>query len=105
MGLDLTERSPELLQPLSDFDRENNLNLTSIINEGPEEKLKDTKYTQPAILFHSIIALQPLQNLIPVKPAFVAGHSLGEIRSPVTNGSLTPRAAPYLVHRRGDFMT
>jgi len=104
MGLDLTERSPELLQPLSDFDRENNLNLTSIIKEGPEEKLKDTKYTQPAILFHSIIALQSLQKLIPVKPDFVAGHSLGEITSLVANGVLNLKDALYLVHRRGEFM-
>jgi len=104
MGMDLIENSPDLLTPLTDFDSENNLNLTAIIKEGPEEALKDTKYTQPAILFHSIIAMQSLQRLISIKPDLVAGHSLGEITSLVANGVLNLKDALYLVHKRGEFM-
>jgi len=104
MGMDFIEQFPELLTPLSDFDKNNNASLTKIIKEGPEEVLKETKYTQPAILFHSIIAMQSLQRFIPIKPDFVAGHSLGEITALVANGVLRLEDALYLVHKRGEFM-
>ncbi len=104
MGMDFIENSPELLKPLSRFDQQNGVDLTSIIKEGPEDTLTDTKFTQPAILFHSIIAMQSLQKLVTVQPDFVAGHSLGEFTALVANGVLTLEDALYLVHKRGEFM-
>jgi [acyl-carrier-protein] S-malonyltransferase len=74
------------------------------MQQGPEEMLKETRFTQPAILFHSIIAMQSLQKHIPLKPDYVAGHSLGEFTALVANGVLTLEDALYLVHKRGEFM-
>ncbi len=104
MGMDLVENSPELLQPLIDFDRKTGTDLSSIIREGPAETLKETKYTQPAILFHSIVAMQSLKKAFPISPEFVAGHSLGEFTALVANGVLSLPDALYLVHQRGKFM-
>ncbi|MBW6515899.1 MAG: ACP S-malonyltransferase [Candidatus Cloacimonetes bacterium] len=104
MGMDFVEQFPELINVLTDFDKKNNTNLTKIIKEGPEEELRQTKYTQPAILFHSIISLQALQKYISIEPDFVAGHSLGEITALVANGVLSFADALYLVHKRGEFM-
>jgi [acyl-carrier-protein] S-malonyltransferase len=104
MGMDLVDNSPDLLQPLTEFDKKNQTDLLSIIKEGPEEVLKETKYTQPAILFHSIAAMRSLQKVIPVEPDFVAGHSLGEFSALVANGVLSFQDALTLVHKRGEFM-
>ncbi len=104
MAMDILAKFPELKQELQNFDEKNNLELYKIMKEGPEEKLKETRFTQPAILFHSIAALKMLQQEIEIKPAFVAGHSLGEFSALVANGVLKLQDAMYLVHKRGEFM-
>jgi [acyl-carrier-protein] S-malonyltransferase len=104
MGLDFIEQDSELKKVLSDFDSKNNTNLFEIMKNGPEEKLKETRFTQPAILFHSIAAMKALQNKIELKPDFVAGHSLGEFSALVANGVLDFADALYLVHKRGEYM-
>ena len=104
MGLDFIEQDPELKKILTDFDSKNNTNLFEIMKNGPEEKLKETRFTQPAILFHSIAAMKTLQNKIDIKPDFVAGHSLGEFSALVANGVLDFPDALYLVHKRGEYM-
>ncbi len=104
MAMDLIENKPELQNVLKQFDINNNTELKRIISEGPEEDLRDTRFTQPAILFHSISALIALKDKIDIEPAFVAGHSLGEITSLVANNVLSLEDAMYLVHKRGEFM-
>ncbi|MCK4696443.1 MAG: ACP S-malonyltransferase [Candidatus Cloacimonetes bacterium] len=104
MAMDFIEHNPEFENVLKNFDQKNNTDLYKIMKEGPEEKLKETKFTQPAILFHSIVALRTLQNNINIKPDFVAGHSLGEFSALVANGVLQFEDAMYLVHKRGEFM-
>ncbi|MCB5246101.1 MAG: ACP S-malonyltransferase, partial [Candidatus Cloacimonetes bacterium] len=71
---------------------------------GPEDLLKETRYTQPAILFHSICALKCFEEHSLVRPDYVAGHSLGEITALVANGTLSWSDAMHLVHKRGEFM-
>src|SRR5205823_12337217 len=56
--------------------------------EGPEEKLRMTEITQPAILTTSVAALRVLETRIP-KPCSVAGHSLGEYSAHVAAGTFT----------------
>ncbi len=79
--------------------------LAKVCFEGPEEKLRLTAYTQPAILTVSIAAWRVLRDQIPqVKPIAVAGHSLGEYTALVSAGALEFQDAVRLVHKRGQFM-
>jgi len=75
--------------------------------EGPEEELKLTANTQPAILTHSIAALEDLRSRSPERlegAAFAAGHSLGEFSANVATGALAFPDAVRLVRERGRFM-
>ena len=104
MAMDFIEGNAELENILNDFDKKNNTDLFKIMSDGPEGKLKETKFTQPAILFHSIAAMRTVLNEIKIIPDYVAGHSLGEFSALVANGVLTLEDAMYLVHKRGEFM-
>ena len=104
MAMDFIEQNPEYEAILKNFDEKNKTNLFKIMKEGPEEKLKETKFTQPAILFHSIVAMKTLLAEKEIKPNFVAGHSLGEFSALVANGVLSLEDAMYLVRKRGEFM-
>ena len=75
--------------------------------EGPEEELKATANTQPAILTHSIAAWRDLESRFPQRlegAAFAAGHSLGEYSAGVAAGALAFADAVRLVRHRGQFM-
>jgi [acyl-carrier-protein] S-malonyltransferase len=75
-------------------------NLSSLCFEGPEEKLKLTEYTQPALLTVSYIAYR----LLGYEPDIGAGHSLGEYSALASSGALTFEDALLLVHKRGKYM-
>ena len=78
MGADLYENYDEAKRV---FDRANEVlgkNITDICFNGPEEDLKQTINTQPAIVTMSIAALETLKSRTKIKPTFTAGHSLGE---------------------------
>ncbi len=104
MAQDLCQLEPSFLEVLDSFDQSHGVSLRKIMFEGPEEALKETRFTQPAILFHSICALKIFQKHSPLQPDFVAGHSLGEFSALVANGSLDWQDAMHLVHKRGEFM-
>lgn len=104
MAMDFAENNPEFTDILQRFDKKNGTELFNIMREGPEEQLKETKFTQPAILFHSIAAMKTVLNEFDIKPDYVAGHSLGEFSALVANGVLGFEDAMYLVHKRGEFM-
>lgn len=70
---------------------------------GPEEVLKLTENTQPALLIHSSIAMRRLKEHN-IDFVMAAGHSLGEFSAHVAAGSLKFRDAVHLVHQRGRFM-
>jgi [acyl-carrier-protein] S-malonyltransferase len=72
--------------------------------EGPEEVLKLTENTQPAILTTSIACLRVLQNEKGVSPQLTAGHSLGEYSALVASGALSFPDAVQMVRLRGRFM-
>ncbi len=104
MALDYVETYPEVKQILLDFDREHGTNLYEIMKNGPEDTLKETRFTQPAILFHAVASWEGLRHQYDLKPDFVAGHSLGEFTALVANGVLTLKDAMHIVHKRGEFM-
>lgn len=70
---------------------------------GPEEALRMTANTQPALLICSVIAFRLLEEN-GIEPDFVAGHSLGEYSALWASGSLRFADALYLVRKRGEFM-
>ncbi len=72
--------------------------------EGPEDDLKLTMNTQPAILTSSIASLKVLQQETGIEPSIVAGHSLGEYSALVCSGALAFADAVRTVRKRGTFM-
>lgn len=76
-------------------------NLSQIMFEGPEEKLKETSITQPAIFLHSITIFQKLKNL---NFDMVAGHSLGEYSALVAAEAIGFEDSLKLVRSRGEAM-
>lgn len=74
--------------------------ISKLCFEGPEDDLKLTYHTQPALLIVSYIA----SSLLGVKPELAAGHSLGEYSALVAAGALAYSDAVSLVHRRGKYM-
>lgn len=104
MAMDFVKSNDQLEQVLINFDKKNQTELYKIMSQGPEDLLKETKFTQPAILFHSIAALRTILNEVELTPDFVAGHSLGEFSALVANGVLTLEDAMFIVHKRGEFM-
>jgi [acyl-carrier-protein] S-malonyltransferase len=77
--------------------------LAGICFEGPEEKLKETRYTQPAILAHSVAMWRIVADR-GVRPDFVAGHSVGEYSALVAAGALAFSDAVSLVRIRAQAM-
>ena len=77
--------------------------LTTLIFDGPEDQLTLTENTQPAILTVSIAASRVLVGR-GIRPAFVAGHSLGEYSANVAAGTLRFADAVRIVRRRGQYM-
>lgn len=74
--------------------------LSRLCFEGPEDDLKLTQNTQPALLTVSCIA----HRVLGINPMIAAGHSLGEYSALVASGSLTFKDAVLLVHKRGKYM-
>lgn len=74
--------------------------LKQIMFKGPEEKLKQTEYTQPAIFLHSVA----LFNTLDANPDMVAGHSLGEFSALVACGAVKFEDALKIVRLRGELM-
>jgi [acyl-carrier-protein] S-malonyltransferase len=78
--------------------------LSRLCFEGPEEELVRTEIQQPAVLCASVALLRALEERCPLRPDFVAGHSLGEYTALVAAGALDFEDAVRLVHARGRFM-
>ena len=80
------------------------LGLRELCFHGPEADLNRTEYAQPAILAVSVAALRVLERRCGLKPAWVAGHSLGEYSALVCAGAFTLADAVTVVRRRGRLM-
>ena len=104
MGKDLADNFPAARHVFAEANEVLGFNLTRLCFEGPEEELKLTANTQPAILTTSIAALRTLQAETGLQPDFVAGHSLGEYSALVCAGALAFSDAVHTVRQRGIFM-
>lgn len=103
MGKELAEKYPEARQTFAEADEALGYKLSQLCFEGPEDQLRLTEITQPAILTTSIAALRVLETRIP-KPSFVAGHSLGEYSAHVASGTFSFVDAVRTVRNRGKYM-
>src|SRR5690348_5137327 len=103
MGRSLADAFPEAKAVFEQADEALGMRLSSLCFEGPEEELRLTENTQPAILATSIAALRCLAER-GVRPDFVAGHSLGEYSALVAAGALQFADALRVVRQRGQFM-
>ena len=79
-------------------------NLKTVMFDGPEETLRLTQYTQPAIFVASLAAWVAFQSYIDLTPNVLAGHSLGEFTALVASEALDLDTAIKLVYRRGELM-
>src|SRR5579862_3882285 len=103
MGRDLYDNFPAARSVFDEADEALSLSLSRLIFEGPEDQLKLTEHTQPAILTVSVAAARVLAER-GIQPAFAAGHSLGEYSAHVAAGTLTFADAVRTVRARGQYM-
>jgi len=100
MGKDFFDLSPRAQEIFMKADETLGFKISKLCFEGPEEELKLTENTQPALLTVSTIAYVLLEK----EPQIAAGHSLGEYSALVAAGSLRFEDALLLVHKRGRYM-
>jgi [acyl-carrier-protein] S-malonyltransferase len=119
MGKELAAAYPDARAIFEQADEILGFPISQLCWEGPEAQLNDTVNTQPALLVHSMAALQVFYKLFAGEfgnkpepnrvrsgftPAFVAGHSMGEISACVASGAIDFPAGLRLVRRRGELM-
>jgi len=103
MGKALADAFPVCRAAFDEADAALGEPLSELCFAGPEERLQLTENTQPAILAVSIAACRLVESR-GIRPAFAAGHSLGEYSAHVAAGTLSFADALGTVRRRGQFM-
>ena len=103
MGKDLFERFPVARKTFEEGDEALGKKLSHLCFEGPEDQLRLTENTQPAILTVSVAAWRVLQEK-GIKAGFAAGHSLGEYSAHVAAGTISFADAVRTVRNRGKYM-
>ena len=91
MAKDLFDKSVEAREMIKIADDVLGVNLSYIMFNGPEEQLKQTEFTQPAIFLHSVILASLIRTL---PPEAAAGHSLGEY-SALVSANAIPSGEPF----------
>jgi [acyl-carrier-protein] S-malonyltransferase len=104
MGKDLAENFSTARQVFEEANDALGFDLAALCYNGPEDELRLTTNTQPAILTVSVAALKVLEQESGLQPAYVAGHSLGEYSALVAAGGLSFADAVRTVRQRGAFM-
>jgi len=104
MGKEFYENFRQAKEVFQEADDALHLSLSSLCFLGPEEVLKLTENTQPAVLTTSIAALRVFQTEKGITPQLTAGHSLGEYSALVSSEALTFADAVKIVRLRGRFM-
>src|SRR5215467_10461055 len=103
MGREISEKFPVAYAAFDEANAALDFPISRLCFEGPEEDLKLTENTQPAILTTSTALFRVLEQR-GVRPDFVAGHSLGEYSALVAASGLKLNEAAPLVRRRGRYM-
>ena len=113
MGADVYEASPAARHVFESADNALGLSLSSICFHGPDDILRETINTQPAIVTVSLALLAALQEALtdqtsswssPLLPGYTAGHSVGEYAALVASGAIKLQDAVQLVRERGRLM-
>jgi len=104
MGRELFENFSVAKKIFEEADDTLHFSVSALCFKGPEEALKLTENTQPAVLTTSVAALKVLQAENGMAPQFTAGHSLGEYSALVASEALTFSQAVKVVRLRGKFM-
>ena len=103
MAKDLYEEIPQVKEIYQRANQVLGFDLTQISFQGPEEKLRQTQYTQPAIFVHSYAIAMMLANRA-IQPVAVAGHSLGEFSALTFANSFSFEDGLKVVQQRGQLM-
>lgn len=103
MGKELSALYPVARHTFQEADEALGFAISTLCFEGPEEQLKMTEITQPAILTASVAAFRVLQEK-GIAPQYVAGHSLGEYSAHVAAGTIEFADAVRVVNKRGRYM-
>ena len=103
MGKDLAETYPIARQTFEEADAALGFKISVLCFEGPEDQIRLTENTQPAILTVSVAAWRVL-NEKGIHTAFLAGHSLGEYSAHVAAGTISFADAVRAVRNRGRYM-
>jgi [acyl-carrier-protein] S-malonyltransferase len=101
MARDFYEADPPSRELIQKADALLGVPLSTVCFTGPEDELRQTRNTQPAIFLHSILVARKLPS---VKPDMLAGHSLGEYSALVSAGAIAFEEALRLVRLRGELM-
>jgi len=103
MGKNLAETYSGARQTFEEADEALGFRLSQLCYEGPEDELRLTENTQPAILTVSVAAWRVLKEK-GIQPGFAAGHSLGEYSAHVAAGTISFADAVCTVRNRGKYM-
>jgi [acyl-carrier-protein] S-malonyltransferase len=103
MGKELAALYPVARETFDEADEALGYKLSTLCFEGPDDKLKLTEVTQPAILTVSVAVYRVLAS-VGLTPSFVAGHSLGEYSAHVAAGTIDFADAVRTVRSRGQYM-
>ena len=102
MAEDLYNNSVEAKEMILTANDALGINLSYILFKGPEEELRQSEFTQPAIFLHSVVLASIIRTLV---PDAAAGHSVGEYSALVASGVIQFYDAVKLVRERGIAMT
>ena len=105
MGKDLYSNYETAKNVFNTADNVLDRSITTLCFEGPEENLKQTINTQPAIVTMSIAALEVLKSELNITPDYVAGHSLGEYCAMYTAGVMTLEDTFRAIQKRAELMS
>ena len=105
MGKDLAAQYSIAKQTFEEADSILGFSLSTLMWDGPDTDLNDTVNTQPALYVHSLAAFRTFSHLFPdLKPASLAGHSLGELSALAASGAFSFEDGLRLVRKRGELM-
>lgn len=104
MLAELSESFPQVQQTFAEASDALGYDLWALVQNGPEAELNQTDKTQPAMLAAGIAVWRCWESVSDDKPAYLAGHSLGEYTALVAAGALDFKTAIKLVEKRGQFM-
>ncbi len=105
MGKDLSTAYSIAKQTFEEADSILGFSISSLMMEGAAEELNDTVNTQPALYVHSLASYRAFSHLYPdLKPATLAGHSLGEVSALAASGALSFEDGLRLVRKRAELM-